>query len=541
MPQQFVILISVISGYNATMNNIKNCLIYARVSSIEQKERGLSIPSQLKSIRDYASANGYRIVKEYIDAKSAKEEDRPIFKEMIAHARSDETIKAILVHSLDRFARNQLLSLTYRALLEKQGIYVYSVTQPIAPDSAYGKFTGNILGAVAEFYSLNLAQESLKGLTENTRQGYWNGGRAPFGYSVEYINHFRDQKGRDVRKGRLKINLKESKTIKEIFAMCLKGYSLKGIAKKLNAKGLLTRKGGKWTSGTIRSILTNEIYTGRLTYNRRTKKGKPKPAESWIIKENAHKSIISKELFDHVQGIFKKRAPKYTPPRITEGKYLLTGLLKCGKCGSSYVINMDRFKNYYYKCSSSNRGNACGNIVLPMKRFEKALFDKIKTRILTKDNINYLVKIANESLKEETKLLKPKENDLTEELEDVKARIGRLRFSIEEGGAKLNEIVSRINELSDRKSVIERDLEKLNHEVTMPSKITRSVIERFTDDLTELLLHADPIIRRNFIKSLIERIDVFPDKTAINYTFKNIDPSAILMVAPRGFEPRLQA
>ena len=127
------------------MIDTKNCLVYARVSSLEQKERGLSIPSQLKAIRDYAKVNGYNIVKEYVDAKSAKEEDRPIFKDMLAHAVSDDTIKAILVHSFDRFARNQLIFLSCRGLLEKKGIYVYSVTQPIDPDTAYGKFLGNIL------------------------------------------------------------------------------------------------------------------------------------------------------------------------------------------------------------------------------------------------------------------------------------------------------------------------------------------------------------------------------------------------------------
>ena len=323
--------------------------------------------------------------------------------------------------------------------------------------------------------------------------------------------------------------------------MCLKGISLKGMAKNLNAKGLLTRKGGKWTSGTIRSILTNKVYTGILLYNRRTKKGKPKPTELWIIKENAHEPIINRELFDEVQKIFKKRAPKITPPRVTEGKYLLTGLLKCGKCQSSYVINMDRFKNYYYKCSSSNRGKSCGNIVLPMKRFEEALIEKIKTRILTKDNVEYLVKVANEALKEESIGLKPKEKELRAELDDINSKIGRLRLLIEEGGAEPKEIGPRINELSGRKSEIERNLEVINRNVSMPAKITRSVIERFVEDLTGLLLHADPLIRRNFIKSLIERIDVFPDKAIINYTFKNTDPSAISMVAPRGFEPRPSA
>jgi len=191
-----------------------------------------------------------------------------------------------------------------------------------------------------------------------------------------------------------------------------------------------------------------------LTYNKRTKKGKPKASESWVITDAAHEAIINRELYNSVQTIFKKRAPKITPPRVTEGKYLLTGILKCGKCGSSYVINMGSNKKYYYKCSSSNRRKSCGNITLPKERYENALLDRIKEKILAKNNIMSLVKLANASLAEEVKLLRPKEKDLKDELADIEVRISRLRLLIEEGGAEPKEVAPRINELSARRGEI---------------------------------------------------------------------------------------
>lgn len=100
---------------------MKNASAYARVSTKEQVEKGLSIPAQLKAIREYASSHGSRILEEYSDlGESAKTADRPAFREMIKRCQKDKSIDAVIVHKIDRFSRNNIDFYTYKAILKKK-------------------------------------------------------------------------------------------------------------------------------------------------------------------------------------------------------------------------------------------------------------------------------------------------------------------------------------------------------------------------------------------------------------------------------------
>ncbi len=119
--------------------------LYARVSS-DRQDVDLSITAQLKALREYASRNGYTVVKEYIDeAESGRSIDRPGFQNMIATARQKDTpFEAILVWKLSRFARNREDSIIYKSLLRKQGIQVISINEPVE-DTPSGKLLEGII------------------------------------------------------------------------------------------------------------------------------------------------------------------------------------------------------------------------------------------------------------------------------------------------------------------------------------------------------------------------------------------------------------
>ena len=106
---------------------------YARVSSERQAEKDLSIPSQLKALRRYASERGWEVVAEYVDeAESARTANRPKFKEMVtAVRRKSKPFDAILVWKLSRFARNREDSIIYKSLLRKHGVQVTSINEPV--------------------------------------------------------------------------------------------------------------------------------------------------------------------------------------------------------------------------------------------------------------------------------------------------------------------------------------------------------------------------------------------------------------------------
>ena len=145
-----------------------NVVLYARVSSEKQVEKDLSIAAQLKALRKYAGERGWEVCREFVDeAQSARSANRPAFKEMIALARKKEkAFDAILVWKLSRFARNREDSIIYKSLLRKHGISVVSINEQV-DESPAGKLLEGMIEVIDEFYSTNLAQDTLRGLKEN--------------------------------------------------------------------------------------------------------------------------------------------------------------------------------------------------------------------------------------------------------------------------------------------------------------------------------------------------------------------------------------
>lgn len=158
-----------------------NCLIYLRVSTKEQAKEGYSIPAQREACLKYIRDKGWILVDEYVDrGESAKTSDRPQLQEMLQRIRDDKSVNAVVVHKIDRLARNMEDHVVIKAALRKNDVQLVSVTENIE-DSASGRLVEGILAAIAEFYSANLANEVKKGMLQKAKSGgcvY----QAPFGY-----------------------------------------------------------------------------------------------------------------------------------------------------------------------------------------------------------------------------------------------------------------------------------------------------------------------------------------------------------------------
>ena len=211
--------------------------LYARVSS-DRQDVDLSITAQLKALREYASRNGYTVVKEYIDeAESGRSIDRPGFQNMIATARQKLTpFEAILVWKLSRFARNREDSIIYKSLLRKHGIQVISINEPVE-DTPSGKLLEGIIEVIDEFYSANLSQDVLRGQRENASRGFYNGGRPPYGYVRVKV------KDGTTSRTKLEPDPKTAPITQRIFRERLTGKGLKAIARSLNGDGISSGTG----------------------------------------------------------------------------------------------------------------------------------------------------------------------------------------------------------------------------------------------------------------------------------------------------------
>ncbi len=229
---------------------------YARFSSSNQRDE--SIDAQLRAIREYAEKNDIDIVREYIDrAKTGTNSDREAFRDML-HDSADGEFELVVVHKLDRFARNRFDSAVSRKALNENGVKLVSVTEHF-DDSPESIIIEGLLEAMNEYYSANLSREVMKGMRENALDCRYTGGYVPLGYRIDASGHYQ-------------INEDEAPVIRRIFSAVIQGMSYNEIQRELSEKGIRTRAGQQFGKNSLYSILTNEKYIGVYIYNREVSK-----------------------------------------------------------------------------------------------------------------------------------------------------------------------------------------------------------------------------------------------------------------------------
>lgn len=160
---------------------MKKAVIYARYSSDNQTEQ--SIEGQLRVCKEYAEKNDFVIVNEYIErAMTGTNDRRPALQQMLSDSKK-KNFQFVLVYKLDRFSRSRYDSAINRAVLEKNGVRLLSVTEPIS-DTPEGIILDSMLAGMAEYYSAELSQKVKRGLKESRIKGLFTGGRTPYGYNV---------------------------------------------------------------------------------------------------------------------------------------------------------------------------------------------------------------------------------------------------------------------------------------------------------------------------------------------------------------------
>ena len=162
-------------------------VIYAHYSSDNQREE--SIEGQIRECTAYAEKNDFTVVKHYIDrAISAKTDNRPQFQQMIKDSERG-LFDTIIVWKLDRFSRNRYDSARYKTQLKKNGVKLVSATEVISAGPK-GIILESVLEGYAEYYSADLSEKVVRGMTENALKGVYNGGTVPFGYVIDETRHY---------------------------------------------------------------------------------------------------------------------------------------------------------------------------------------------------------------------------------------------------------------------------------------------------------------------------------------------------------------
>lgn len=424
--------------------------IYVRVSLDRQAEKELSIPAQIKAIQQYCLSKGWTIVSEYIEkGKSAKTDDRPEFQKMIAMAkRPNRPFDAVVVHKFDRFSRKRDDHVIYKALLNQCGVKVISVTEQTEAETPQDMLLEGMLEVISEFFNANLATEVRKGMTQNAKQGYNNGGTPPYAYRTEYVA-VGSNKTKSVWVPGPREEVDVIRWIFNQYAYENKGYHK--IASELNEQQIPTQKGGTWSASTIRAIIYNESYIGRKVWNKQdyqTRGKKWRDRSEWIITENAHPALITKELFEQCQAIAKKRnnggGETHKPfSEKTGSPFWLRGIMVCDKCGSRMVGNSASTRTKsggqkYYTCGGYLRKGKefCSYVGWRKERVEEVVTNKLRTTLLRLSMDNQLEEEINRYYGEKNKPLIQKVGSLEAEIGFLQKRIESVEEDINTGREK---------------------------------------------------------------------------------------------------------
>ena len=416
---------------------MKTAAAYIRVSTDDQVE--YSPESQLKAIRDYARKNDMILPEEFIfvdeGISGRKAEKRPQFMKMIGTAKiKPKQFDVILLWKFSRFARNREDSIVYKSMLRKQcGIDVISVSEQLGEDKT-SILIEALIEAMDEYYSINLAEEVRRGMTEKAQRGEVVS-TPPFGY--------------DVKNNVFVPNPETAPIVQMIFEKYLNGSGCLEIAKELNAMGIRTRYGNKWENRGVEYVLRNVVYTGKLTWTPVKTKTRDYNCKDTIITQGKHEPIIKQDVFDRVQKLIlekKKLYPKNSSQSSNE--FLLKGFLKCSNCGGTLSSGG---KNDSWQCVRYLHGKGCGvSHYTTTKAVSEALLPVIIQDLKTGKNLEKL------DLGQHTK--SSESQDVIKQIDRLKARLKRVREAYEAG-------VDTLAEYKASREAIEKEIETLQHKV----------------------------------------------------------------------------
>lgn len=507
--------------------------IYIRLSREDgDKEESNSVTVQRAMLRDYVqSHDDLTLYDVYIDdGYTGTNFNRPEFKRMIADIES-KSVNCVLIKDLSRLGRDYLETGFYiEKFFPQNKVRFIAVNDHIdnAGDKEYDMLLP-IRNIMNEQYARDISTKVQSAFKTKQKSGEFVGAFCSYGYMKSPVDRHK-----------LIIDEEAASVVREIFDLFVSGYPKLRIAKILNDRDILCPtmykktkgqnyvNGNKlykttyWTYATINNVLNNEMYLGNMVQGKTKRRMKEKPTavseDSWIVVENTHEPIISKEIWDKAKKIQKIRTRQID---FNKNIGLFCGFIFCGDCGRALHRRVDRGKYVYYRCHSyltmGRKYCTSHNIS------ENLLADIVKTDINNMiqmvSDLQSMILSQNTSINNKTEYYSKEIDRIEKELEKVRYLKKSIYGDYKEGLLTKEEYLAYREEYTIKETQLEQNLQELEDK-----KNTFENDDILKSDCVNKLLTMKQIdvLNREMLFEVLDKITVYEDKRIkITYTFSN--------------------
>lgn len=536
--------------------------IYIRVSTNYQIDKD-SLPLQRNDMVNYSKfVLGIEDYEVFEDAGfSGKNTIRPAFQDMIKRIKAGE-FSHLLVWKIDRISRNLLDFCAMYDELKKYNCIFISKNEQFDTSSAMGEAMLKIILIFAELERKLTAERVAATMLDRATKGMWNGAPIPLGYKWDKEIKFPV------------IDPTEKLTIELIYNQYKEYESTAIVRNLLNESKVRTKKGGSWSTKTVSDIIRNPFYKGTYRYNfRESARGKKKNETEWILVEDNHPGIISKELWQKCNDIMDINAKRNNARFRSDAKtHIFASLIECGECGSNMYAKQDKpHKDGYiptiYACKSRYNKDGCnqktisdaivGEFVLNIisniiKINNNNLNDinDIKNKITSGpifkeikeiENLDLLLKYINFSKKDnfkvknnklKTKKINPNIENIENQLKRYVTALDKLEelYLFDDAEMSTQDYVVRKNNIENKIAELKEKLNKINNNENINYNIDfilsaatlelSKSIQEGNIKIKNLIQSIDRDIIKNFVNTIIHKIIVL-DRKIQSIEFKN--------------------